>query len=156
MRDLVHISAAPRAEAGSLRHLASAPFIYAMIVPLVLLDAGVSLYQAICFRLWRIERSRRGEHVRIDRYKLSYLTALQKLNCVYCSYANGVLAFAADIAARTEQYWCPIQHERAPRAPHRRYASFVPFGERRAIAARIEALRESLRPDAREEYQSAR
>jgi hypothetical protein len=151
MSELVHTSTTPRADAGPLRHLASAPFIYAMIVPLVLLDACVSIYQAICFRLWRIERSRRSEHLRIDRHKLSYLTALQKLNCVYCSYATGVLAFAVDIAARTEQYWCPIQHERAPTAPNARYSSFIPFGERRAIGSRWEALRDALRRDAQKD-----
>jgi hypothetical protein len=147
MRELVHEAAAPQGRVGALRHVISAPFIYAMVVPLVLLDVSVSLYQAICFRLWRIEHARRSDHVRIDRHKLSYLTGVQKLNCVFCGYANGVLAFAADITARTEQYWCPIQHERAPAAPHQRYASFIPFGEERAIRARIEGLREALRRD---------
>jgi hypothetical protein len=151
MRELVHEATAPRDGVGALRHFISAPFIYAMIVPLVLLDVSVALYQAICFRLWRIERARRRDHVCIDRHKLSFLTGLQKLNCAYCGYANGVLAFAADITARTEQYWCPIQHERAPAAPHQRYASFIPFGEERAIRTRIVALREALRRDSQNE-----
>ena len=83
------------------RHLVSAPFIYAMFVPLVALDACVSIYQAVCFRLWRIERVRRSDHFRIDRHKLACLSGMQKLNCIYCSYANGALAFAADVVART-------------------------------------------------------
>jgi hypothetical protein len=151
MRELVHEAAAPRDGVGALRHFISAPFIYAMIVPLVLLDVSVSLYQAICCRMWRIERARRSDHVRIDRHKLRYLNGVQKLNCAYCGYANGVLAFAADVIARTEQYWCPIQHERPPAAPHERYASFIPFGEERGIRARIGALREALRRDAQNE-----
>lgn len=35
---------------ASWRHMLSALVIYPMIVPILLLDAGVSLYQALCFR----------------------------------------------------------------------------------------------------------
>jgi len=40
------------------RNVVSAPVIYSMIVPLVLLDVSVTIYQAICFRLYRIPRVR--------------------------------------------------------------------------------------------------
>jgi hypothetical protein len=59
-----------------------------VLVPLAFLDAAVSLYQAVCFRLWRLPRARRRDCFRIDRHKLAYLSPLQKLNCVYCGYAN--------------------------------------------------------------------
>lgn len=41
---------------------------------------------------------------------LSYLNAIEKLNCVYCGYGNGVIAYGREIIARTEQFWCPIKH----------------------------------------------
>jgi len=52
----------------------------------------------------------------LDRSKLHYLNALESLNCV-CCYANGLTAFVAEIAGRTEQHWCPIKHARVLAAP---------------------------------------
>lgn len=37
----------------------------------------------------------------IDRNKLRYLNALEGLNCMYCSYANGLLAYVVEIAGRS-------------------------------------------------------
>jgi hypothetical protein len=37
-----------------LANVIAAPFIYVVLVPLALLDAAASLYQAICFRIWRL------------------------------------------------------------------------------------------------------
>lgn len=90
-----------------LRHAVGAPFLYAIVFPLAALDVLVSLYQAVCFRLWRLPRVARRGHFKMDRHKLSYLTPLQRLNCMYCSYANGVLAFTTEVASRTEQYLVP-------------------------------------------------
>lgn len=126
------------------RHLIAAPFIYVVLVPLALLDLAVSLYQSICFRLWRLPRAARGAYFRIDRHKLAYLGSLQKLNCVYCGYANGVLAFAAEVASRTEQYWCPIQHETPPPSMHKRYRHFVAYGDKHDLDARWTRLRQAL------------
>jgi hypothetical protein len=64
-----------------------------------------------------------------DRYHLAYLNLLEKLNCAYCSYANGLLAYAGEIAARTEQYWCPIKHARRVIAAHDGYDKFAEFGD---------------------------
>lgn len=38
----------------------TAPVIYSMFIPLLLIDAWASLYQAICFRAYRIPRVRRS------------------------------------------------------------------------------------------------
>ncbi|WP_397541362.1 hypothetical protein [Roseovarius salis] len=98
-----------------LRHtrplvLITAPVIYAMIIPFVMLDLFVTVYQRICFPVYGIERVRRADFIRIDRHHLAYLKALQKLNCVYCGYANGLIGYVQEIAGRTEAYWCPIKH----------------------------------------------
>ena len=53
---------------------------------------------------------KRSEYVIIDRNHLSYLNLIEAFNCVYCGYANGVIAYVREIASRTEQHWCPIKH----------------------------------------------
>ncbi len=53
----------------------------------------------------------RWDYIIIDRHLLSKLTFMQKVNCVYCSYVNGLYRYASDIAAETEKYWCPIKHK---------------------------------------------
>lgn len=122
----------------------TAPVIYAVIVPIVLLDLFVSLYQAVCFPVYGIARVRRSEYIMFDRQNLAYLNALEKLNCAYCSYANGLFAYVREIAARTEQFWCPIKHVRRLVAPHSHYANFVDYGDAEAYHAKLEALRRQL------------
>ncbi|HSG66736.1 MAG TPA: GNAT family N-acetyltransferase [Gammaproteobacteria bacterium] len=126
------------------RNVVSAPFVYGMVVPFAILDLALTIYQAVCFRLYRIPRVRRGDYIVIDRQHLSYLNAVEKLNCVYCGYANGLFAYAREIAARTEQYWCPVKHARRVLDPHRRYAGFAEFGEAEAHQAHVAAMRSKL------------
>ncbi|MBT8415821.1 MAG: hypothetical protein KJO42_00115, partial [Silicimonas sp.] len=78
---------------SELRNVVSAPFIYAMIIPFVLLDVFITLYQAICFPLYRITRVRRSNYIILDRHNLGYLNIIEKLNCVFCGYADGLLAY---------------------------------------------------------------
>jgi hypothetical protein len=130
------------------RNLLSVPFIYGMIVPLAILDACVSCYQLICFPLYGIPRVRRGDYFAIDRHRLPYLNAIEKLHCAYCSYANGLLAYAREITARTEQYWCPIKHARPLPGQHGRYPSFLDYGDPADYHARVEGLRQALAKEA--------
>ena len=76
---------------------------------------------------------------------LSYLNAIERLNCVYCGYANGLIGFVREIASRTEQYWCPIKHAHKRLDPHRRYARFADFGDSENYQAYLEQMREGLR-----------
>jgi hypothetical protein len=119
----------------------SAPAIYALIIPLLLLDLFVAVYQAACFPVYGIPRVRRGDYLAFDRGQLAYLNAVEKLNCAYCSYANGVLAYVREIAARTEEYWCPIKHARRVLGVHPRYGSFVDYGDGDAYRQELERLR---------------
>ena len=123
----------------------SAPVIYSMIIPIALLDAWVTIYQWICFPLFGIDLVTRGEFIVIDRHKLQYLNGIEKLNCVYCGYANGVFAYVREVTARTERSWCPIRHRREPRAPHERYRHFVKYGDAAAYRRRFQALRDGLK-----------
>ncbi len=114
---------------ANLLVIVTAPVIYAMIVPMVLLDLFVSVYQTICFPVYGIPKVRRADYFVFDRHHLAYLNALEKLNCAYCSYANGLIAYVREIAARTEQYWCPIKHARRVIGSHARYAKFDDYGD---------------------------
>jgi len=107
----------------------TAPVIYSVIIPLVLLDIFVTLYQAICFPVYRIEKVRRSDFITLDRGHLSYLNGLEKLNCLYCGYGNGLLAYAREIAARTEKHWCPIKHAKRMAGLHAHYPEFVEYGD---------------------------
>jgi hypothetical protein len=122
----------------------SAPVIYAMIVPFALLDALVSIYQLICFPVYGVAVVRRRDHLVFDRGHLAYLNGLEKFNCFYCSYANGVISFVREIAARTEQYWCPIKHARRIVGAHERYSRFSDYGDAAAYHAELAALRREL------------
>jgi hypothetical protein len=107
----------------------TAPVIYAVIVPLVLLDLFVSIYQRVCFPVYGIPKVNRGDYLVFDRHHLAYLNALEKLNCAYCSYANGLIAYVREIAGRTEQYWCPIKHARRVIGAHPGYSTFADYGD---------------------------
>ena len=119
----------------------TAPFIYAVIIPFVLLDLFVSVYQAVCFPVYGIPKARRRDYIAIDRNKLRYLNAVEGFNCMYCSYGNGVLAYAVEIAGRTEQHWCPIKHARRVQNAHDRYSHFLPYGDAHAYREEIDQVR---------------
>jgi hypothetical protein len=125
--------------------IVTAPVIYACVIPFVLLDLFVSMYQAICFPVYGIPKARRGDYMAIDRYKLRYLNSLEELNCMYCSYANGLLAYVVEIAGRTEQHWCPIKHARRIQHAHDRYSHFLPYGDAAAYRERIDRVRNDFK-----------
>ena len=132
---------------SQVRNLLSAPFIYAMFVPFVFLDLSVSLYQLVCFPLYRIRKVHRSDYIVVDRHHLGYLNVLERLNCAYCAYANGVIAYVREIAARTEQYWCPIKHARKVLGSHARYAHFVDFGNAESYHEDLARLRADLQAE---------
>jgi len=125
-------------------NLLTGPLIYGMILPLLLLDACVTLYQAICFPLYRIAKARRADYFVYDRRQLGYLNLIERFHCTYCSYANGLLAYATEIVARTEQYFCPIKHARKVLGLHARHERFLAYGDAIDYPTRLEAFRQSL------------
>ena len=127
-------------------NLLTAPIIYSLIAPIALLDLWITLYQALCFPLYGIARVRRSTYIVIDRHHLAYLNAIEKANCMFCGYANGVFAYTREIAGRTEQYWCPIRHAKRVRGPHPHYGEFVAFGDADGYRKRLPLLRAELKP----------
>jgi len=125
----------------------TAPVIYALIIPFVILDLFVTIYQAICFPVYGIPKVKRRDHIRIDRHHLAYLNGLQKLNCVYCGYCNGVVSHVREIAGRTEAYWCPIKHAARVNGPHEGYSGFMEFGDGEGFEEGLRESRNKLRKD---------
>ncbi len=122
-----------------------APVIYSLYIPLGLLDLWISLYQAACFRAYGIPRVRRSDFIVLDRGGLPYLNFIEQFNCNYCGYANGLVAYAREVASRTEQYFCPIKHARKILGTHDRYRKFFDFGDGKHYQKELDRLREELR-----------
>jgi hypothetical protein len=129
---------------AELRHVVTAPLIYGLIVPLMLLDLTVTTYQLVCFPLYRIARVHRRDYLVFDRTHLGYLNLIEKINCAFCSYANGLAAFVKEVAGRTEQYWCPIKHARRVLQAHPYYGGFVDYGDAEGYKRELQVLRAEL------------
>jgi hypothetical protein len=119
----------------------TSPVIYLGWIPFLIMDLFVTIYQAICFPVYRIPKVRRSDYLVFDREDLPYLNAIEKFNCFYRSYGNGVAAYTREVAARTEQYWCPIKHARRVRDAHGRYPKFFDHGDAEAFRQGLARLR---------------
>jgi hypothetical protein len=82
-----------------------------MIVPVLILDVTIEIYHRICFVLYDLPYVNRSAYIKLDRYKLPYLSWGDKLNCLYCEYVNGFFHYSVAIAGETEKYWCGIKHQ---------------------------------------------
>ena len=127
-----------------LGHLLTAPVIYSLVMPFVLMDIMVSFYQMVCFRIYGIPRVERKNYIVIDRQQLAYLNAIEKAHCVFCGYCNGLVEYVREISARTEQYWCPIKHARRTPDPHRLMDKFVDFGDADSYKERLKELQHEI------------
>ena len=102
----------------------------------------------MCFPIYRITQVKRGDYIVLDRFHLGYLNFFERFHCTYCGYANGLLAYAVEIAARTEQYFCPIKHARKVLGNHARAERFLDYGDATDYHARLEAYRTALEKEA--------
>jgi len=93
-----------------IMEILSAPFIYTMIIPAIILDIFLFIFQNTYFRLCWVPLVKRHDYIEYDRRKLDYLNVIQKINCLFCSYVNWLFSYAVEIAWRAERYWCPIKH----------------------------------------------
>jgi hypothetical protein len=118
----------------------ASPLLYAMIMPLVLVDIFLELYHRIAFPILGIPTVRRKQYIKIDRHLLPYLPAILKVACAYCGYANGLLQYAARIAGETERYFCPIKHQAgADFHPPPHHRDFTEYGDAAGFRRRWEA-----------------
>jgi hypothetical protein len=120
------------------------PIIYGMALPLAVLDLCVTLYHTTCFPVYGIAKVRRSDYIVIDRQYLGYLNFYERFHCTFCAYANGLIAYAGEIIARTEQYFCPIKHAHKVLGTHARYARFLDYGDPADYHAKLEQFRREL------------
>lgn len=111
-----------------LRHWISAPFIFSVIIPIIIFDIWMEIYHRVCFPLYGLPYVKRNHYISVDRHRLKYLNFLEKLFCAYCGYGNGVLHYWSRIAADTERYWCGIKHKSKknfiPLEHHKNFAEY--------------------------------
>ena len=127
-----------------LLHLISSPLIYLMILPAMIFDLMLFCYQQVIFRIYKFEFIKRSNYIVYDRHYLAYLNPIEKLNCVYCSYFNGLMHYAAEISAKTELYFCPIKHAKKIAYKHRYYKDFLDYGDERDFQEKFQELREKV------------
>jgi hypothetical protein len=125
-------------------HLLSVPVIWSVLIPALILDGFASFYQWICFPIYKITKVKRSDYMIVDRHRLGYLNIIEKLNCFYCSYFGGLMGYLTEIAARTEQYWCPIRHASRIKSIHSRYQKFFEYGDSTNYRQELKALRKEL------------
>ena len=103
-----------------------------MIIPLIIMDICLFIYQHTAFRLYAIKRVKRSNYILLDRQKLKYLRLYDKVNCAYCGYANGLMAFGAEVAGKTEEYWCSIKHKKSVRKYYepKHHKNFIDYGDK--------------------------
>ena len=126
------------------QNLITGPIIYAMILPLMMVDFFVSFYQWACFPIYGIAKVRRSDYIVFDRHSLGYLNFIEKFHCTYCEYGNGLMGYMGEILARTEEYFCPIKHAHKVLGTHKRYNRFLAYGDAADYEAKLEAFRMAL------------
>jgi hypothetical protein len=126
------------------RHVLCVPFIYPVLLPMLLMDVFVTVYQWVCFPLCGIPRVKRSAYFVYDRTHLAYLNWLEKINCAHCSYGNGLIAYCREVVGLTEKYWCPIKHARRRLQAHAHYHGFSDYGDAENYRAELARLRAEL------------
>lgn len=124
-----------------LLHLLSSPLIYAMIIPAIFLDVMLFIYAKVVAKVFKFDLPKRNMYIVFDRQYLGYLNIMEKLNCMYCSYFNGLMAYASAIANRTEYYFCPIKHAKKVAYEHKYYNSYLAYGDENKYQEKLKEIR---------------
>jgi hypothetical protein len=128
-----------------LLHLLSSPLIYGMVIPAIFLDMMLFVYCHVVSRVFQIKFDKRSDYIVFDRQYLGYLNVIEKLNCLYCAYFNGLMQYASSIAGRTELYFCPIKHAKKIAYKHEYYDAFLPYGDGDKYQEKLKEFRENLK-----------
>lgn len=133
------IHEARRKQRGRFHLYATMPFIYGMVIPIAFIDLCTRIYQAVCFPIYGIELVERKSYTRYERSKLSYLDWIDRLNCDYCMYANGTIAYVREVLKRTEFNWCPIKNKMGGNfKPPEHQKEFAPYNDKKTLAKVLE------------------
>lgn len=128
-------------------YILTMPFIYMMIIPVVIADIFATVYQMINFTAYDIPKVRRSKYIIIDRQHLSNLNFIEKIFCVFCGYANGVIQYCAEIASRTEEFWCPIKHRKKVGYEHERYNKYMEYNDTESYHSKRKRIRLQMKKD---------
>ncbi|MCK9351428.1 MAG: hypothetical protein WCT49_02455 [Candidatus Paceibacterota bacterium] len=101
---------------------------YAGVPIIMLFDAFITLYQHICFRVYRLPIVERGRYVSFKNCRLSGPNFIQAANYSLGTYCVGVISYACEIFSLTESFWCPIKHAKNLLGYHDRYDVYAEFG----------------------------
>lgn len=126
------------------QNLITGPIIYSMVLPMMVLDLLVTLYQWTCFPIYGITKVQRANYIVFDRHHLGYLNLIEKFHCTYCEYGNGLMSYMTEILARTEEYFCPIKHAHKILGTHNRYNRFLDYGDAADYEKKLEEFRMNL------------
>ena len=110
-------------------NILTGPVIYSMFIPLLFLDICISLYQSICFPVYKVAKLSRQDFIIFDRQELKYLDWVSKFHCTYCAYGVGVVAFASAVIGKTEAYFCPIKHQGHHKPPAPALPPYLEYAE---------------------------
>lgn len=122
-----------------VRHWLVAPIIYIMFIPFAVLDLCMEIYHRITFPVYGIPYVKRSDYIRIDRHKLEYLNGLERFDCMYCGYVNGLVHYISVIVGETERYWCGIQHHQGDGFKNpKHHDGFLPYDDRVAFKEFLE------------------
>jgi len=127
-----------------LSHLLTSPLVYAMIIPAFILDIALFVYQNVIFRIYGFSFVKRSDYIVFDHQYLRYLNCIEKIDCMYCSYFNGLMHYSADIAAKTEFYFCPIKHAKKILYRHRYYKDYLAYGDGENYQQKLESIRKEI------------
>ncbi len=125
-----------------LLHILSAPIVYMMIIPAVILDIFLFVYVLVIFPIYKFPKIKRSDYIVFDRQYLGYLNFIEKLNCVYCSYFNGLMNYTVAVAARSELYFCPIKHAKKIAYTHEHYYDFLPYADATSYHDKLQECQE--------------
>ena len=96
-------------------------------------------YQAICFPVYKIPKVRRRDYLVFDRHHLAYLNIIEKINCAYCSYANGAIAFMREVAVAHRGLLVPDQACPPDARPASALSGLCGFRRRRRLSRQADA-----------------
>jgi len=131
-------------------YIITMPTIIMMLIPAIIADVFATVYQAINFRAYKIPRVQRSKYIIFDRHHLKYLNLLEKLFCIFCGYVNGVIQYAAEIGSRTEEYWCPIKHNKKIGFEHSRYGKYLEYGDSSSYHEKRKNIRQQMKNELKE------
>ncbi len=130
-----------------LLHILSAPIVYMMILPAIFLDVLLFIYVKTIFPIYKFPIIKRGDYIVFDRQYLGYLNFIEKLNCVYCSYFNGLMNYTVAVAARSELYFCPIKHAKKIAYQHEHYQDFLSYADAKSYHDDLQKCQQKAQSD---------